>query len=263
MPGTERLPHITGVLFDLDGTVYEGDHAIPGTVETLAALRDHRIPYCFVTNTTSKPRATVVERLRLAGIDARPEQIFTAPAVARGWLHDQRLTRCYFLLRPPLLADLDGIQAVEENPQAVVVGDMGDDFTYNKLNRAFRFLLDSKCAFVTLAANRYFKGSDGLCLDVGAFVAALEFATGRKATLIGKPSPAFFGVACASLRSSPEHTVMIGDDLESDALGAQLCGLRGVLVRTGKFREEQLAASEQKPNAVIDSVADLPRLLFR
>ncbi|PAW76993.1 MAG: hypothetical protein B9S32_12885 [Verrucomicrobia bacterium Tous-C9LFEB] len=263
MSGHDRLTDIQGVLLDLDGTVYEADHAISGTVETLAALRSHGIPYCFVTNTTSKPRSVVVERLRQAGIAATPEQIFTAPAVARDWLREKQFTRCYFLLRPPLLADLEGVEAVDETPQAVVVGDMGDDFTYNKLNRAFRFLLDERCAFVTLAANRCFKGGDGLCLDVGAFVAALEFATGRKAELIGKPSPAFFEVACASLHADPAHTVMIGDDLESDALGAQACGLRGVLVRTGKFRAEQLAVSGKKPDFVLDSIADLPRLLFQ
>lgn len=261
MPAHGTLGDIRGVLFDLDGTVYEGDRAIPGAVDTLAELRARGLPYCFVTNTTSKPRSAVVERLRQAGIAATPEQIFTAPAVARDWLLEKQLTRCYFLLRAPLLADLEGIEAVDEAPQAVVVGDMGDDFTYNKLNRAFRFLLDEKCAFITLAVNRFFKGSDGLNLDVGAFVAALEYATHRRAELIGKPSPAFYQVACTSLGAEPSKVVMIGDDLESDALGAQACGLKGVLVRTGKFRAEQVERSESKPDAVLDSVADLPRLL--
>lgn len=117
-------------------------------------------------------------------------------------------------------------------------------------------------AFVTLALNRFFKGTDGLNLDVGAFVSALEYGTQRHAELIGKPSPAFFEVACASLGVEPSQVMMIGDDLESDALGGQSCGLKGVLVRTGKFRAEAFARSAKQPNAVLDSVADLPKWLF-
>lgn len=259
MPKT--LENIQGFLFDLDGTVYEGPQAVPGAKQTFKELEKRKIPFCFVTNTTSKPRSNVVERLQLAGIEASLDQIFTSPAVARDWLLKKDIRRCYFLLRAPLLADLDGIEAVDESPDAVVVGDMGDDFTYNKLNRAFRFLLDQKCAFVTLAQNRYFKGPEGLHIDVGAFVAALEYATSRKAELIGKPSLEFYRVACQSLKLEPAKVAMIGDDLESDALGAQAAGLKGILVRTGKFRQEHLDESVKKPDLVLDSIADLVKIL--
>jgi HAD superfamily hydrolase (TIGR01458 family) len=251
------LTNIRGFLFDLDGTVYEGSQAIPGAKETLDELRRRKVPYCFVTNTTSKPRSNIVERLHVAGISASPEQIFTAPAVARDWLLGKELKRCYFLLRAPLLADLDEVEAVDESPDAVVVGDMGDDFTYNKLNRAFRFLLDPKCAFVTLAKNRYFKGPEGLHMDVGAFVSALEYATGRQAELIGKPAPAFYQIACQGLELEAGEVAMVGDDLESDVIGAQAAGLKGILVRTGKFRQDHLDQSSEKPDLILDSIADL------
>lgn len=142
-------------------------------------------------------------------------------------------------------------------PQAVVIGDLGEGFSYARLNKAFRLLLDPGCAFITLARNRFFKVDDGLNMDSGAFVAALEYASGRVSELVGKPARSFYHTAAASMDLPPGNVIMIGDDLESDALGAQAAGLHGVLVRTGKFRVDQLAAKEGKPDAVWDSVADL------
>jgi HAD superfamily hydrolase (TIGR01458 family) len=140
------------------------------------------------------------------------------------------------------------------------VGDIGNDLTYGILNRAFRFLLDG-AAFITLARNRYFRGMDGLCLDVGSFVAALEYATQREAVLIGKPAREFFLLACHSMGVPSEATVVIGDDLEADIGGAKAAGSTGVLVRTGKFRPGQIGKSDISPDAILDSLADLPDLL--
>jgi len=253
-------PRARGILFDLDGTLYEGGALIPGARETLEFCQHGGIPYRFVTNTTSKPRASVVENLRSLGIEAKPEWIFTAPAAAREILLERGLTHCHILMRPALMEDFAGIVMEEREPQAVVIGDMGEGFTFEKLNRAFRHLLDSRCAFVTLARNRFFQTGQGLSLDVGPFVAALEFATGRKAELAGKPSPAFFHTALRSMSLTPAEALMVGDDLESDALGAMAAGLKGALVRTGKFREAELASAAAKPNHILDSIASVPSL---
>lgn len=246
-----------GVLFDLDGTIYEGTSLIEGASMALEFCSAKGIPHRFVTNTTSKPRSEVVKKLRGLGVDAREDWVFTAPAAARDILVRRGFLRCHLMLREPLLADLDGVAHVDDAPQAVVIGDLGDGFSYERLNRAFQLLLDDQCAFITLAKNRCFKSESGLNLDVGAFVAALEYATGRRSELVGKPAKSFFDVAAASMGLQPGEVMMVGDDLESDALGAQAAGLQGVLVRTGKFRESQLAQSDHKPDAVWDSVADL------
>jgi HAD superfamily hydrolase (TIGR01458 family) len=139
----------------------------------------------------------------------------------------------------------------------VLVGDIGDELTYPKLNRAFRFLLDG-AAFIALAQNRYFRGEDGLCLDVGSIVAALEYASQRQSVLVGKPAAAFFATAGKSLNVPPDSIAVIGDDLEADALGGKNAGGFGLLVRTGKFRPDQLGRTSIQPDAVLDSLAGLP-----
>jgi len=251
---------LRGFLIDLDGTVVEADRLIPGAVETLAWLKERGLPYRFVTNTTSKPRAAIIEKLGRLGLAVRPEEIITAPVAGRDYLLSEGLTRCYPLIKDSLQEDLTGVDLVEENPQAVLVGDIGDELTYAKLNRAFRFLLDG-AAFVALARNRYFRGQDGLCLDVGSIVAALEYGAQRESLLIGKPAREFFLLAGKSLGVAQETIAVIGDDLEADAIGGQTAGSLGILVRTGKFRPEQLDQARAQPDAVLDSLAALPRWL--
>jgi phospholysine phosphohistidine inorganic pyrophosphate phosphatase len=248
---------IRGFLIDLDGTVVEANQPIPGVPETLAWLREKGLPYRFVTNTTSKPREVIIEKLRQLGLVVAPEELFTAPIVGRDYLIGQGLTRCYPLIKSSLTMDLAGVELVEEAPQAVLVGDIGDELTYPKLNRAFRFLLDG-AAFIALAQNRYFRGEDGLCLDVGSIVAALEYASQRQSILVGKPAAAFFATAGKSLGVPPDSIAVIGDDLEADALGGKSAGGFGLLVRTGKFRPDQLERTSLQPDAVLDSLGALP-----
>lgn len=249
---------IRGFLIDLDGTVLEAGKLIPGVPEALAWLRGQGLPYRFVTNTTSKPREAIIEKLRDAGLTVAPQELFTAPIVGRDYLLSHGLTRCYPVIKTSLTVDLTGVELVEETPQAVLVGDIGEELTYDKLNRAFRFLLDG-AAFIALAQNRYFRGADGLCLDVGSIVAALEYASNRSSTLVGKPAAAFFATAGKSLGVPLETIAVIGDDLESDALGGKNAGGFGLLVRTGKFRPDQLEQASAQPDAVLDSLAALPR----
>ena len=170
--------------------------------------------------------------------------------------------RCLLLARPSLLEDLAGIEPSESptDADAVVLGDLGDALTYERLNRAFRALV-AGAELVALARNRYWRAKDGLMLDVGAFTAALEYASGKAATLVGKPSPEFFAAALKSLGAAPHEAAVIGDDLESDVAGAQAAGLRGILVRTGKHRPEELERSPIRPDAVLGSIAELPGLL--
>jgi HAD superfamily hydrolase (TIGR01458 family) len=247
-----------GFLFDLDGTFYEGDRLIAGAGEALAWCRNRQIPCRFVTNTTSKPRREVAAKLGGMGVDVPEEWILTAPAAAREILISRGLRRCHFLVRDSLLEDFAGIEHVDASPQAVVVGDMGNQISHGKLNAAFRLLLDSECAFFTLAQNRFFRSADGLELDVGAYTAALEYATGRVSELIGKPSAAFFLAGAAALGIEPGRIALVGDDLESDVLGAKAAGMSGILVKTGKYRHGILDAAKAEPDEVWESIADLP-----
>jgi HAD superfamily hydrolase (TIGR01458 family) len=261
---TDRMAlpkQVRGLLIDIDGTVTEAHNLVPGVPKVLTLLQDTNLPYRLVTNTTSKPRSAILTTLRSLGLQVSPDSIITAPLIGREYLLRRGLTRCYPLLKESLREDFEGIEFVECSPQAVLVGDLGEELTYGAVNRGFRFLLDKNVAFITLARNRYFRGSDGLCLDVGATVVGLEYAAERTALLIGKPAPEFFLVACQSMGVAPEEAIVVGDDLEADIGGGMAAGCGGVLVRTGKFRPEQMENPSIFPDRILDSLADLPELL--
>ncbi len=254
------LAGVRALLVDLEGTVYQDRRLIPGAAEALAAAEARGIPHRFVTNTTSRPRSVIARELGEMGLRVAPESVFTAPRAAHALLESRGISRIDLLAAPRLLEDLPGIVQDDATPQAVVLGDLGGAFTYERLNRAFRHLL-AGAELVTLARNRYWRAGDGFMLDVGGFAAALEYASGRSAVLAGKPSPAFFRAALDACGVLPHEAAVIGDDLESDVGGGQAAGMRGVLVRTGKHRAEDAARSRVRPDAVLGSLAELETLL--
>ena len=156
--------------------------------------------------------------------------------------------------------DFAGLEEDDGDPQAVIVGDLGDRFDYAVLNRAFRMLIGG-AELVALQKNRYWLREDGLSLDVGPFVAALEYAAGREAYVVGKPAAGFFAGILSELGLPARAAVMVGDDVETDIGGALAAGLDAVLVETGKYRADALRDSGVEPTAVIESIAALPELL--
>ena len=237
---------IKGVLLDIGGVVYVGDAALPGSVEAVTRLKDAGLPVRCITNTTRTPLAGILERLAKLGLDLSADDVFTPARAARGYL-DAHDLGAHLLIHPDLepdLADLPG-----GTGEAVVVGDAGDGFSYQAMNDAFRRLM-AGADLVALAANRMFKDADDeLSIDCGAFVAALEYASGKRAVVLGKPSPDFFAVAAETMGCTLADTVMVGDDAEADVAGALKAGAgAGVLVRTGKVsrrRRAQVRASSQ------------------
>ncbi len=254
---TER---IRAVLLDLDGVLYVEDEPIPGAVAAVAALRDAGVALRFVTNTTSRPRGMILERLRRLGFVAAPHEVITPAALAVRHCAGAGRRQVLLLMNDAVKADFAELDEVEDGAEAVIVGDLGEAFGYHALNRAFRRLMGG-AELVALQKNRYWLTPDGLSLDVGAFVAALEYAARTEAFVVGKPSRAFFASILDGIPEAAAHAAMVGDDVESDVGGAQRAGLAGILVRTGKFREDTLRASGVTPTAVIASIADLPALL--
>ncbi|MDX1675414.1 MAG: TIGR01458 family HAD-type hydrolase [Longimicrobiales bacterium] len=254
----------SGLLLDLDGTVYQDDEPVPGAVTAIAELRDGGLPLRFVTNTTRVARGTIAGWLEGFGIPADADDIFTPPFVAMDWLRERELRRVAVLLPEDSQDAFSGFELAEpggDAPEAVVIGDLGEGWTFEVLNRAFRWLLDG-AAFLALHRNRYWRTGGELVLDAGAFVAALEYATGREATVVGKPSRPMFAAAARSMGLSLEEVAMVGDDLEADIGGSQALGCTAFMVRTGKFRAEELAESAVEPDRVIDSVAELPAVVL-
>ena len=251
-------------LFDLDGTLYTDAGAIPGAVEVVAELRRRGVPFRYVTNTTRRSRRLLAERLAGYGFEVQPAEIITAVMSGVALLRERGTRRVAAFVAPETLEDFAEFDLASERPEAVVVGDLGEGWTFEKLNRAFHYLMDG-ADLMALQRDRYWLSGDGLALDAGPFVAALEYATGRTATLCGKPSAAFYRAAVGSLGGrAPENArdvVMVGDDLWGDVEGAQQAGLTAWMVRTGKFRDDVLAGSGIAPDRIISSVAELPALL--
>jgi phospholysine phosphohistidine inorganic pyrophosphate phosphatase len=251
-----------GILFDLDGVLYNSETLIEGAPETIRWVQERGIPYLFVTNTTSRGRSFLVEKLCRFGIQTEPNQIMTPCIAAAEWLRTRSDGPTALFVLPKTLEEFSGINCLPEEMEAgaryVVIGDLGDAWDYGKLNRAFRLLhSDPDAVLIALGMTRYWHAHDGLRLDVAPFVAALEHASGRNARVFGKPSSAFFIAAVGALGLPAREIVMIGDSIETDVSGAQQAGLKGILLRTGKFRQEDLTG-EIRPDAVLDSIRDLP-----
>lgn len=249
---------IGAVLIDIDGVLYVGDRPVAGAREALQEFDRRGIPYRFVSNTTRRSRRSVAERLQNLGYAIPEPWIITAPVAAAAHLREGGRTRCFLLTTPDTRTDFEeaGITAVEEDADAVVVADAADGLAYDRLNRAFRLLMEG-ADLVALEKDRYWMGADGLMLSAGPFVAALEYAAGKEAEVIGKPSSAFFLRALRDIGAGPREAAMVGDDIVTDIGGARACGMKGILVKTGKYREETVRASGIEPDLVIDSFADL------
>lgn len=226
---------IRGVLLDLSGVIYVGDKPVAGALAAVQRLVEVGLPVRYITNTTRKTSAAILRQLADMQIHIAPDELFTAPLAAKDYLKKNQLVPC-LLIHPDLEAEFPEYQNNNNinNINAVLVGDAGEGFTYNKMNQAFRHLRTG-ATLLALGINRYFRDGDAFSLDAGPFVRALEYAIDKKATVIGKPAVEFYLSAIHSLDCSPDEVIMVGDDVESDVLGAVHAGLRGILVRTGKY----------------------------
>jgi phospholysine phosphohistidine inorganic pyrophosphate phosphatase len=251
-----------GILLDLDGVLYDSETAIDGAAEAVLWIRSRNIPHLFVTNTTSRGRAALVEKLHRFGIPADSSQILTPCAAAAEWLKKHAEGPAALFVNPKALAEFEQVDRLPEEAEAgaryVVIGDLGDAWNFHTLNRAFRLLHSNpESVLIALGMTRFWHAHDGIRLDAAPFVAALERATGRNPLVLGKPAEPFFRAAADRLGLRASEIVMFGDDIETDIAGAQRAGLQGVLLRTGKFRESDLLGPI-KPDAVLHSIRDLP-----
>ena len=242
-------PEVRGVLLDLGGVVFYGQTLIEGALEAIDRLREAGLPVRYLTNTTRRSARRLTADMARMGLDLAPGELLTPGQIAVDYLTAHRLTP-HLLVHEGLEEEFAALPPGET--EAVVVGDAGDRFSFANLNAAFR-KLEAGAEFLALAENRNFKDADGeLSIDAGAFVRALEYASGREATVLGKPSEAFFRLAVEALGCKAEETVMVGDDAEADVGGAMSAGLMGILVRTGKYRDGDEARLDPPPTHVAE-----------
>jgi HAD superfamily hydrolase (TIGR01458 family) len=252
---------MAAILLDVDGVLHVSGEQIAGAAEAVRELRraGHRLR--FVTNTTTRPRAVLGDELRGLGIALDDDELQTTPLAAARALRGRRVLA---LTMAAIVGDLDGLELVDRGATVVLLGgaDESDEtsrvFSYENLARAFAEL-EAGAELFCLHRGGWWQTSRGPRLDSGAFVAGLEYAANTAATVLGKPSAAFFAAALDALDAVPAEAWMVGDDAESDIAGARAQGLHGVLVRTGKYRPGDESAA--RADGVVDSIADLPAWL--
>jgi HAD superfamily hydrolase (TIGR01458 family) len=260
LPGS--LQGIRGLLLDMDGVLTVSWRPVPGAVEAVRRVRGAGLPLLILTSTTSRSRAEVAAGLRDAGFPVDDNEVQTAAIAAAAYLRTYHPRARVFLLGDARPEDLQGVRVVgaDDEPHVILVSGADPSFHFENLNRVLRALLRG-ALLVAMHRGLFWMTQQGECLDAGAYVLGLEKATGRPAIITGKPAPGVFAAALADLGLPSSQVAMVGDDINNDVLAAQATGIRGVLVRTGKFREDTLAAAPGTPDYLIDSIADMPALL--
>ncbi|MDX1812969.1 MAG: TIGR01458 family HAD-type hydrolase, partial [Gammaproteobacteria bacterium] len=234
-----------------------------GASEIADWVVEQNIPHLFLTNTTSKPRHAILEKLKKFGINTTLEHILTPPVAAVSWLEKQNIQgKLALFVQEPTKSEFNDFSIATNNNDkdivAVVIGDLAEAWDFATLNKAFRYLMSEPTpVFVSLGLTRYWKGTQGLQLDVAPFTAALQCASGVEPIVMGKPASAFYQTALDILGVNAQQTVMIGDDIRGDIEGAQQAGLKAILVKTGKFRTDDLKLGV-RPDAIFSSIVDLP-----
>ena len=251
---------LSGVLLDLEGVLYQDGRPIGGAVGAVAALRASGLAIRFLTNTTTRPRGDIRASMRAMGFEAALDDIFSPAMAAGSFLKAAGVTRIHLAAPQSLAEDFAGFSLVEDAPEAVVIGDLHNDFSWRRVNRLYA-MLRGGARLVALHKNRYCQRGDDLALDLGPFVAALEYAAAIEADVMGKPSPSFFAMALASLGLGAGDVVMVGDDIEADIGGAQDVGLRAIQVETGKYSAQDLRHARIVPDGRIPSITELPAFL--
>jgi len=248
---------IKGFLIDIDGVLYVENQRIDGALEAIKFLKENQIPFLLLTNTSRRSRYSLLSNLQRMGFPVDLSHIYSAPYAASLWLKKQEIYTIYLMLRGDAYREFTDFKVTANKPDYLVLGDIGEDLTYDKLNHAFRMVMGGT-KMLALQKNRYWQRKDGLSLDAGAIVAALEYATRKRARVIGKPSRDFFIQGIRLLELEPGEVAVIGDDLEADIYGGARVGAFTIVVKTGKFREEQLSVARAKPDLIWNSIAELP-----
>lgn len=258
-----RIPEL--IMLDLDGTLYVGKQPIPGAIECIRQLRERGIQLRFLTNTTTKSRDDLVAQLQLMGFGLQSEELISAPIGAKLELLSlqeklQRPVRIWPVVAEGIKQDFAEFLWDEYTPDFVILGDIGDAWDLALINRLFN-VMHAGAELIALHKNRFWQTEDGLKADIGFFVAGLEYVSSKNARVMGKPNRDFFKRVLDSAGVDTMDALMVGDDIDSDVGGAQQMGIRGCLVRTGKYRAAYAEQSAVRPNYIVDSVAALIELV--
>lgn len=256
---------VRGILSDIDGVLHVSMQPLPGAVETLAWLEREGYSICLITNTTTQSRRSLCKRLQDIGLPVRLEQMVTAPVATAGYIRQYLPGKaCWLLSKGDTAEDFEEIELVDAlkgaHADVVIIGGAEELLTYEAMNTAFRLVSDG-AALLAMHTNLYWRTANGLQLDSGAYIRALEIATGKEALVMGKPEKALFEQALRVIDLAADEAIMLGDDIENDVAGGQRAGLRSLLVCTGKHKADSPLLEKIHPDGILPSIADLSNWL--
>jgi HAD superfamily hydrolase (TIGR01458 family) len=261
MNSTMTLPHtIKAILFDIDGTLVGAGKTLPGAPEAVACARRLGLAVRFLTNTTSRGPAQIASDLRSRGFVIEEDEIQTAATACVEYLKSRPGITCHLIMPSSVRPMFDGIATDEREPDVVVICDIGEHFNFQVLNEAF-LMLRAGAELVAPQKGLFWFDQDGPKLDCGSFIVGLEAATGKEATVTGKPSALFFQRALARVGCSASEALIVGDDINTDVLGARRVGARSLLVGTGKYTSGAELGDAIRPDYFLPTLEQLPQLL--
>ena len=218
------------------------------------------MPCRLVTNTSTLSLASLQQKINALGFSIPANEIISAPQATLLYLKNQHQPVCRLLLAEDVKNDFKELRQSDTAADYIVVGDIGDAWSYPLLNQVFNCLING-AKLIAIHKNRFWQTEHGLQMDIGGFIDGLEYASGVKAMIIGKPSPDFFQIALDDMGLKPDEVAIIGDDIDVDVGGGQQAGLKGILVKTSKYRQSYAEISAVRPDLIIDSIVDLPKVL--
>jgi len=251
-----------GLLLDLEGVLYQGDKIIDGAFESINEIKKNNIKIRYLTNTTTTPRKLILNKLIKFGLPIQESDIFSPVIAANNFLNEKKISRIFLLAEKNLIEDFKKIELDTKKPQAVIIGDIYKNFNWDILNKTFQIISDNNSIIIALHKNKYCRRDENLSLDLGPFVAALEYATNKKAVVMGKPEKNFFSLALKNMGLSIDKVIMVGDDIVSDIGGAKQNNIFSIQVRTGKYQESDESGEFLQPDLRINSIADLADVLI-
>jgi arabinose operon protein AraL len=262
---TTKTP-LRGFILDMDGTIYLSDRALPGAVETIAALRQRGLKVVFISNKPLEPGSAYAAKLTSLGIPTRPEEVVTSGYVlSRHLAQAAPAARVFVIGEPPLLEEMRqaGLRLTDDPAQIdYVVAAFDRTFDYRKWNIAFQAIKFHAAHFVATNPDRTCPVEGGELPDCAGIIAALEATTGKQVELIaGKPSPMMIRASGALLGVPVEQCLVVGDRLETDILMGREAGACTALVLTGVTRREHLATSPVHPDYVLEDIGGVLDLL--
>ncbi len=255
-----KITGVKGILIDLEGVLYSDHNLIPGSIEVIKELKKNNLNLRFLTNTTTAPRKLIFNKLYDFGFDIKEEEIFTPIIATKNYLRDNRVKRIALITNIEIIEEFNDYEITQKNPEAVIMGDIYKNFKWDILDRIFKLVYLQNAALIALHQNKYSMRDGEVALDLGPFVKAIEYSSGKKSILMGKPEKNFFDLAVKDLNINNENILMIGDDISSDIEGSINANLKAIQVKTGKFQEKDLKYLTQ-PNYRLNSITELPKLL--